>query len=898
MIAFHTPWLLAALVLLPLIWRWLRVVHAPQRILAFPALRFITPHPKPPRNTSVPPLWLRILRIIIIALTILAFASPYIPAPDNDSPHPNTLSAESPLLLVIDNGWASAAHWHTHMQTLRATLESLPEHRFIILTTALPPDDTADSRDLSILSARQAQDVVDTLSPQPWQPLNAQIAQFLKEMTAPSASPRLKNLGGILWLHDGIDSPDKNTLLDSLHDYADQRDTPLYSLTSPSLSLPVILASPPADAEVHTPSLARVLAARAAPSREHPPYHLQGFDADNRLLFNKPFHLRGQETLLDASAEQAPFLHQLHSLRLISPHLEPHAGGVLLHDGGRRLPTIFVLEPSSDSPPPLLNPSHYIAQALNRSTHNSSLQDALDQRADIIFWHDHARIDSDEQEHLLDWLAQGGILVRFASPHVQDSDNHPHLLPAPLYEITASAHGFLSDTRDETSTLHFADNSPFHHLKPTSTHVNPTYAFIDPPQDVHIWAYTDDHRPLISARSIASGWLVFFHAPLHPLRSDLALEALFPTILTTLTRLRPYQRTSSNQTPTTLWQPQQILDGWGQLSSPEPTTQALGVDARPSPHTPPGIYATAYERRALNLGDALGVPTRFIDAPPPLQSPTPPRPQRLIQGWLLTLIILLLAVHALYLTRRNVYPAVAAGVFVFCALLPVLVSAQPPAENAPFYAPRIGYMLSHDDIQDNLSDSGLTQLTQFINRRTVARLGQPLPLTPQSPLLPFVPLIYWPLGATNTHLSPTEARIIEHYLSKGGIILFDSIDGSARLQSSLSLPPLVPIDDEHTVTRSFFLIPLSLWRKTNTPLPWSDHHAQANTLTASVFASQHNWAQLWRSHLYVPQQASVLTRQELAMRFGLNLVLYALTGNYKRDQIHALTIIERLKNKP
>ena len=35
-------------------------------------------------------------------------------------------------------------------------------------------------------------------------------------------------------------------------------------------------------------------------------------------------------------------------------------------------------------------------------------------------------------------------------------------------------------------------------------------------------------------------------------------------------------------------------------------------------------------------------------------------------------------------------------------------------------------------------------------------------------------------------------------------------------------------------------------------------------------------------------------QRELAFRFGVNLVMYALTGNYKADQVHAPALLERL----
>jgi len=35
-------------------------------------------------------------------------------------------------------------------------------------------------------------------------------------------------------------------------------------------------------------------------------------------------------------------------------------------------------------------------------------------------------------------------------------------------------------------------------------------------------------------------------------------------------------------------------------------------------------------------------------------------------------------------------------------------------------------------------------------------------------------------------------------------------------------------------------------------------------------------------------------QREMAYRFGINWVMYALTGSYKADQVHAPAILERL----
>jgi hypothetical protein len=57
-----------------------------------------------------------------------------------------------------------------------------------------------------------------------------------------------------------------------------------------------------------------------------------------------------------------------------------------------------------------------------------------------------------------------------------------------------------------------------------------------------------------------------------------------------------------------------------------------------------------------------------------------------------------------------------------------------------------------------------------------------------------------------------------------------------------------------------------------------------------VIIGSNDWARAWATY-----SGNQFNRdQEMAMRFGINLVMYALTGNYKADQVHVPHILERL----
>ena len=71
-----------------------------------------------------------------------------------------------------------------------------------------------------------------------------------------------------------------------------------------------------------------------------------------------------------------------------------------------------------------------------------------------------------------------------------------------------------------------------------------------------------------------------------------------------------------------------------------------------------------------------------------------------------------------------------------------------------------------------------------------------------------------------------------------------------------------------------------------------------NDGVSALIIGGNDWAAAWAMDerhrpLVLPTPGGARQR-EMAYRFGVNLVMYALTGNYKSDQVHIPTILERL----
>jgi hypothetical protein len=74
--------------------------------------------------------------------------------------------------------------------------------------------------------------------------------------------------------------------------------------------------------------------------------------------------------------------------------------------------------------------------------------------------------------------------------------------------------------------------------------------------------------------------------------------------------------------------------------------------------------------------------------------------------------------------------------------------------------------------------------------------------------------------------------------------------------------------------------------------------ARGEDEVSSVILGSNDWAGAWAADqsgraLYAVVPGGEVQR-EMAYRFGVNLVMYALTGNYKADQVHVPAILERV----
>lgn len=237
----------------------------------------------------------------------------------------------------------------------------------------------------------------------------------------------------------------------------------------------------------------------------------------------------------------------------------------------------------------------------------------------------------------------------------------------------------------------------------------------------------------------------------------------------------------------------------------------------------------------------------------------------------------------------------------------------------------LAYVVTGDEEVDRASEAGLRGLSEVLTQRTSVEPGEPIGINLDEDDLSLLTFLYWPITDSQTAPSAAAYARLNHYLRSGGLILFDTRDGdiaglggpdgSAALQAlaaPLDIPPLAPIPADHVLTRTFYLLEdfpgryqgNRVWAEA----PPADAVAtegvpfrNLNDGVSPVIIGGNAWAEAWAidkrglPSFTVGASFEGERQREMAYRFGVNLMMYVLTGNYKSDQVHVPALLERLK---
>ena len=900
-LAFAQPWALGALIALPAIWWLLRLTPPMPKRIVFPPISLLLDIVTERESSARTPWWILLLRLLIAALIIFAASRPLINAEAE-------IGSSGPVLLVVDNGWASADRWDVRRDVALAITErAVRSSRPVLLLATAPP---ADGSAISVvsLSAATARSSIAKLTPSPWPTDRGQATEAVIDW-----SGGFSGLADIRWLSDGLDGPGADTLSERLSTLG--RVT-IYGATGTA----VTLLRPPRS----TPKGLEMTLERSFATTPERPLTVRGLDDEGQVqVEGEALFVEGELQTNMTLSGPSEILNRVARLQIGSG---AHAGSVVLLDQRwRRRPVgIIDIDGAAAAAQPLLSNSYYIERALQGATtvRRGSLASLLSQPTAILVIPDGIELAENEIQTVERWIADGGILVRFAGPGLarRTGDVLPGGVTDTLLPVTLRAGdrviGGAMSWRQPMSLQPFPESSPFAGLSvPRDVKVG-RQVLAQPTPDLSekTWAALSDGTPLVTAERREQGWVVLFHTSPNTSWSNLPISGIFVEMMQRIAALGRGVKTTGDTQPLP---PIKIMDAFGRTGPPAANVQPIDVATvdteRASEKNPPGIYGADDFKRAFNLSTSLS-PLRRLPVPDGWVSAGYEKPaERNITGWLfLAALALFLLDTALGLwvragggnLRRQSVTAVALALVFSCVFATRGFADERFAlENS--LETRLAYLETGNARLDTNSLQGLAGLTVMMARRTAAELGPPQPVQPGIDDLSFFPLIYWPV-TSDYELDDISSLAAKEYLRNGGTILFDTQDRGGGIQAAilrdiaerLDLPTLIPVDASHVLTRSFYLLDTFPGRYADSSL-WVERAGErVNDGVSPIIAGGNDWASAWamdeaQRPLY-PVVPGGERQREMAFRFGINLVMYVLTGNYKADQVHMPAIIKRL----
>ena len=473
------------------------------------------------------PWWLTLLRMLLAALLIFALARPVL------NPDRQSFTGDGPLLLVIDNGWASAAHWPERREAIEAAIERAGrDSRTVLLAFTAPGQPISDP-----MSPEQARERVGGMMPEPYAPDRAALADALE-----------KQLGGktdysVLWLSDGLDYGEGDAFAKTLAKLAGghgsfavlrpEGDDAALALGQSAGDKGELAARVMSAAQGPRSGVVRALTGRGEPLGEAA-FSIGETAREAIANFDLPLEIRNQVARIEIAGERS-------------------AGAVHLLDGRSQWHRVGIVSGESrEAAQPLLSPLYYVQRALSpyadvvtpsegnvaNAIHEPDRAEGLDHRA--------RRYRQARRRHpgRARDLAQIGRRAHSLRRPAARARRRRAACPWPCAAAAARSAARSPGARRSRSRRSRRRARSAVSTVPEDVKIN-RQVLADPTvaSESEVWATLADGTPLVTASKQGQGFIVLFHVTANSDWSNLPLSGLFVEMLRRVVALGPSQVT-------------------------------------------------------------------------------------------------------------------------------------------------------------------------------------------------------------------------------------------------------------------------------------------------------------------------------------------------------------------
>ena len=841
------------------------------------------------------PLWLLILRLLLCLLIIIFFSDPYLKKTSTTENYKN-------YVIIADNGWSITSNYQNYKNIIKDISIEAENHNkelhiyFSSLEKITKPN-----------IFKHHNEVMEFIS------RNAPLAQqtFRKNLNKILEQNNYFKSSKVFYIFSNFDSGSllaQNKTLSLI-----KENNSLIEIINPIKKITFIK-------ELNIKKEKLELKIQRKGYYANNDFTLKIFGDNSDVLFEKKYTFKSnlnEYKLLETFPLEV--INQFFKIKILN---ESHAGATFyLDDYGKRVAIGLVAEDEISSEKPLLSPIYYIKKSLdqNHSIHIASIKKILEEKKSIIFLPSNNKVSKTDKKRLKNWVNKGGVLVRFSDKNIINQKNlyldEKNYFPS----LRRIAKDF--SIQEKLSITPFKKNKLLSSLEIPNDLVFEKQLIIDNHKsDIVVLASLEDQSPLITMKYVGSGKVILFHVTSNNEWSNLPLSSLFKDIISKLLLVPLEQKIEYSEEMSMKFR----INSYGELASPIKTYYYKNSDFLkenyPSFRNPAGIYENENLSIALNLSGNFNTESFFsnIDEKFLIKSNYEKSVFQL-KNYILVLIFITFFLDMLIniLLKNNVLLIkffknirISTFLLVFLIILPIHRKIDASENYNNLF---LAYVKTDNKLFNQIAFSGLNNLKSYLIKRTSISPKGVKEIDIINDKILYFPLIYWKVADNINNLEEKTVKKIRNYLNTGGIILFDIIESSRSgsstneyalekikaLFSDLGIEKLEQISKDHTIARSYYLLKNFPGRFDNRNLLIDTDNLDSKDGVSSVIVGSNDWTGAWavdNNNYPLYQVVPGGDRQrEISFRFGINLMMYALTGNYKSDQVHNKSILERLK---
>ena len=892
------PFAFFIFILFPFFWNILRTSPLSPKLVKFPAIKIIAAEnsiDRSPAKLSYPIVFLRLL---ILTFIIFAISKPIFNKQNNSPKN---------YLIILDNSWISSTTWNNKIENVRKLISSQDSinNKYSIITTT--EYDKGKVFKLFNKNSNELKKFLFSLKPLAWNP-NYRLVQSQVEESN-------EIFDSIYWFTEKVINNEKLSLIQNIG------GGDLKVITSSESLIPPILKLKKREGEAYKFEIIHPLNIFAEGT-------IDCYDFQKRLLYRINYKSKteknGDQFITTIKTKIPINIRNKINFFQISKQKSP-VSKILLSEKNRKKNLGITSYRDQGIQSKFSNGNYYVKKALEKKYHieEGNLEKLLKKDIQIIFIDDLYTVKSNLENKLLSWINDGGTLIKFGGEKLANDIINQSFNTINDY---LSLSGEIADLSSKLSikksmkVSEIESSSPFYGLvmsdeievkKYLQTKSNLSN------EDLEVWMKLENGTPLISSFPYSKGRIIFFHLPFNNSWSNFSLSYSFLDILERIVD----QTKGINSKKDRFLKPFLTLSGFGELEKPSSQNLSLknfneNKEVEINYSHPPGLYKDSEGIISLNMSDYLDLNFKLHDYDKKYIFKIIDENKSISLMPILLIISIFLFMIETFITLLQRQLIIFDKKFFLKSIIFFLIIvktensfAVEKKDSVAFKGNTIGYILSGNQNIDMISANGLNVISKFVSAKTASIFNKPKPINLGSDDLYFYPLIYWPITSNLVEVKNKQKQKIESFIQDGGLLLIDchieksSLEFSECLRNTekffrtMQVSKFTVLSNKNPISKSFYLLKSFPGRRNNI-VYIAYNNSKSTDNAVSIILGDNYWAEAWardNNNRYIFPLLENIENQRLhSLRFGLNLIIYALTGNYKTDQVHIPEILKRM----